>query len=216
LAETSFAHTNRIVSWTLSIASISFAIIAILTVGASVFTYSRLEAIPADIAARVSTVLPDVAYVAAQTAVPEAVQYAAGTQVATEFEGLRTEIYAAAGTLVVEAVQTQAQLAAGTAVAQAERGKFTIIVASNIDLQAALASAESLRSRGYDPVVYKIGDFFTTTIGAFATEEELLPELLKAKAQITSSAYFIDLSRSCPFTRLFSAGYFGCSLTPWE
>ena len=216
LSESTLVNTDRQVTRLLRCIAIVFSVIALFTGGGLFFSFYTWISVQDEVESRVATQVPQQVAGAVQTAIPDAARYSAETQVAEEFNRLEATVEIQAATMVAEAVQTQLPPAAVTAVAEAEVGDYTIVVASENNLDAAVLNAEGLSQRGFDPKIYKIGEYYATTIGLFKTIDQLQSELLKARSEIVSSAYFLDLSVSCPYRKFFNAGFFGCSSESWD
>lgn len=228
LSESAQASTDRQVSRVLTLVTISFAAVALITTAGSLFfTFSTLSSVrervdsevsaevPAAVARRLETQLPLAVSTALATTVPEQALMAAQIQSATEFASLRPTLEARAATMVAEAVGEQVPPAASTAIAAAQTVEYAVITASASSLAEAEVAAERATAAGFRPTIFKIGQFFAVTLGPYSSGFELQAALFKARADIVESAYSIDLPASCPYSKLMPDGYYSCSFTPW-
>jgi hypothetical protein len=212
MLENNHQQTNTLLQWV----GIAVTLIVFLAGGSLAFGAYTWLTVGDDVQGQIETVVPAQARIGVLTAVPEAVESAAKSEAAAYIDLLRPTIEADLATEVYIAVQTSVPPVAEAAVAEAERGKFSIIVFSDPSIQIALTHQDQLIRDGYQPKIYKIGEYYVSTLFDFLTEEEVQRSLLEVKAQVEPSAYFIDLSKACPYEKLFNPGYWGCSLVPWE
>lgn len=92
---------------------------------------------------------------------------------------------------------------------------YTIIIASETTLAAAKESALAAIEKGYPADIYRIGDYYTVTVGQYISKQEAENNLPEIRAELEPTAYPIDLSYACPYPSLFEdAGFYGCFLSP--
>ncbi len=176
----------------------------------------NLDSLGKSTSARLLTQVPEQVSASLATTVPILAEESVGTQVANLLREMQPTLEVEVATRVAIAVQTQIPPAASTAVAEEVEGTFAIIVASDLTIENALNEQKRLEVSGYITKIYKIGEYFTTTIGEFHTEEEVQRQLIVIRDQVIESAYSIDLSNACPYSKFFNPGFFGCSLDPWS
>lgn len=215
VSKTALENSDRAVGRMTWIAGIAMLFISILTTGVVGFGIWSTLGLPAEAKDQVGTQVPPVVASQVAESVPKSVRDEIATQVPFALEQLRSTVIAEIVPTAYANIQTQSAIAASTAV-QETSGNFIIVISSDLELEEATFELEKAKRLGYDPVVYKIGDYYATTVGRYFTEEQLRTDLEKVRTELEPRAYFLDLSISCPFPRFFNAGFYGCFSEPQD
>jgi hypothetical protein len=222
--------TDKWMTWTLRIAAITISAVGLLAAGGLAFGVYTWASVRDDVADAMSTQVGKYAAEAAQTIAPPivelmvpiavstlappAVERAAGTAVAQIIPSFQPTFDRSISTSIAGSFQTVVPNVATTFQAQVSQGQFAVIVASDTTTTFLENSATALRERGYDPDIYKVGDVFALVLQVYPTQNALQEGLLQAKEDVTESAYFIDLTKSCARWEFVNPGYFNCALPP--
>lgn len=212
---TALEGTDRAINRMTWIASIAMFLITILSGGGLAFGLWSKLGLPEEARNQVATQVPVVVANHVAQAVPQAVRDDVSTQVPLVIDQLRSTVIAQVVPTAFTEIQTQAAVAAATAVQQTV-GNFIIIISSDVDLEAAKVQEDQGKRQGYEPVIYKIGDYYATTIGRYSTEEQLRTDLDKVREELAPRAYSLNLEISCPYPKFFVSGFYGCFLEPQE
>jgi len=197
------------------IAGIAMLLISIFSAGGLAFGLWSKLGLPNEAKYQVASQVPPVVASSLSQSVPSYVETEIAGQMPVVVEQIRNTVIAEVVPTAFADIQTQSAIAASTAI-QETIGNFTIVVSSDYDLEGAKFAANQAERFGYDPVIYKIGEYFATTVGRYSTEEQLRTDLEEIRKSYQPSAYYLNLSKSCPYPKLFSAGYYGCFEEPQE
>ena len=115
-----------------------------------------------------------------------------------------------------QAVSFELQATATQSVIAGAVGDFTVVVSSREQLPDALVAAENVVQDGYDPTIYKVGDFYIVTVGRFQAKQLAQEFLVEARAKLHPTSYLLILADACPYTLYYQSGFYGCFLSPQE
>lgn len=94
-------------------------------------------------------------------------------------------------------------------------GDWTVIISSDVTLQQARYEVSRASNASYSSTIYKIGDYYATTIGKYKTKEEAQNAMIPIRAELNDQAYPLDMAESCPYPRYYEIeDFYVCFYTP--
>jgi hypothetical protein len=202
-------HTDRAVNRMTWIAGVAMTIITLLIgVGVGLGIYGTIS-LPGEVVRQVSEQVPPSVNNEVSRVVPDYVETEINKRIPTYVFELNSTVVAQVVPTPYSQVQTQSYISAATAVNQS-LGNYTIAMANSESLDIALSRASYARNRGYKPTIYKMQQWYVTTIGTYYTKEQLNIDLAKIRIELAKDAYMIDLRSACANNLYDNWGFYIC------
>lgn len=90
-------------------------------------------------------------------------------------------------------------------------GEWTIVISSAETLDVAKDVAEAAQESKYVATIYRIGEYYATTVGRFPSRGDAESANIAVRVDLIPSAFVMNLSNACPEPTFYEvSGFYGC------